>query len=255
MDLLVALRALTLTGWIALAIGTLYIVVVYGRRLSPAHRGAWWTVAVRHCVVALTTVFVEATSVARAVQPASSLALAGKALYNPAYLLNATVSAMLPFVLIALLAYRELGRRAGGLTAAGVALFAICAVAAGAPWDWSVLMAWTQGFAFLEIAGYLILGGLMVLGYLRRMDPYLLGILVITALYTVLLPIQAEFFKLVGRRASNAIWHLNQFLQLVVVVTALVAVLAYIARLRNRRPTDLVAIGADPGTFPGSSGQ
>lgn len=116
-------------------------------------------------------------------------------------------------------------------------------------------MAWTQGFAFLEIAGYLILGGLMVLGYLRRMDPYLLGILVITALYTVLLPIQAEFFKLVGRRASNAIWHLNQFLQLVVVVTALVAVLAYIARLRNRRPTDLVAIGADPGTFPGSSGQ
>lgn len=233
MDLLVVLRALTLAGWISLAVGTCYVVVAHGRQLpAPAH-GAWTAVAVRHGAVALTTVLVEAAAVAKMIRPESWAAAAGKALYNPAYLLNATASAMIPFVVLALLGRGRSLRYGSVVAATGIGVIAVLAVGAGAATTWGVLMSWTQALSFLEIVGYLTLWALMLLGHARPVDPYLVGILVITGLYTLLLPIQVEFFEVVGRDDSDRIWHLNQFLQLVVVATSLAAVLAHVKHLRN----------------------
>jgi len=231
LDLLLVLRVLTLTGWLVLAVGSLYIVLAQGTLLPQPVRNTWLIVAVRHSVVATTTLVVEAVAFLSVYGPGPQAAALGMLIYNPAYLLNAVVSAVVPFIAVRFLTRPRTFRRTGLAGSIGAVAIALLAVRAGAASDWTVLMSWTQALSFLEIAGYLLLWALVLLGHLKRIDPYLLGIFAITALYTLLLPVQAEFFEVVGRIDSTRIWHLNQFLQLVVVVTSLLAVLARIGHL------------------------
>ncbi len=52
-------------------------------------------------------------------------------------------------------------------------------------------------------------------------------------MFAILLPVQAEFFELVGRANAGQIWHLNEFLQLAVMSAELAIVLAYINHSRS----------------------
>lgn len=239
------MRALTLTGLIALAAGLIYIVRVHGSGLLTPGNGAWFIMAARHVVLALTASMVEAVWVVVAIAPNSTLAIAGKAAYNPAYLLNAAISAMAPYLILALLAERAVARRFYLAAVAAIIVVSTVAITAGAARDWSVLMSWTQVLSFVEIAGYLTTFGLVLLGRLRRVDSYFLGLLVILGLYTILLPVQAEFFELVGRSEAVEIWHLNQFLQLIAVGTEIAVVLACINHMRGGRQSRAVSIATE----------
>ncbi|HEX6938966.1 MAG TPA: hypothetical protein VF158_06100 [Longimicrobiales bacterium] len=228
MSLLVAMRVLTLVGWLALAGCSTYVVKGPGRALSAPVRWVWTVLAVRQAVIALTTVMVESTWVLSVVAPDSWLVALGKGVYDPAYLANAALDAVTPFLIVSFLACDSLIRRSGAVAVATAAGLFTIAILTGATGEWAVLMSWAQVYGFMSIVGYLTFWGLTFLGNLMHPGPYLLGLLATSALFAILLPVQSAFFTLVGREDVAQIWHLHEFLQLVLVSAKLSIVVAFI---------------------------
>jgi len=241
MDLLVTLRALTLVARLFLVAAVYRVVRHRSDGSAVPERLVWIAVAGQYTLLAITTVMVEALWLLRAIWPASPLFATAKALYNPAYLFNATINALVPFLVTAWLTPVALGRRLAQIGACGVVAIAFAALVVGAARDWTTLMSWTQVLAFIEVGCYLVMWGLILLGHVSRVSPYLMGLLAAAGLFAVLMPIQAEFFELVGRNNARQIWHLNQALQFVEVAVELSIVLAYMNSTAPRKSASLVA--------------
>lgn len=207
---------------------------------APPERLVWLTLAGQYTLIAVTTLTVEAFWLVKSIEPESPLVPVGRAVYSPTYLFNATISALVPFLVTAWLAPAAVGRRLAQVGAFGVVVVAMMALITGAALDWAVLMSWTQVLAFIEIGCYLALGSLILLGHVRRVNPYLMGLLAASGLFAMLIPIQAEFFELVGRGNVRQIWHINQALQLVKVAVELSIVLAYINSTAPKKGASLV---------------
>ncbi len=239
MDLLLVLRVLTLAGRCATVAAILYIVLARGlERMSP-ERSGWAIVGGRYATVLATTVLIELVWLIKAVAPDSTLYELGRRIYNPAYLLNATVDAVMPFSLVALFAVPRAIRRISAAAVGAVLVFAVIAAMAGALREWTDLMTWTQVIGFVGISGYLIYFALLLLGYLKRVSPHLTGVVLVAGGFAILMPVQAEFFEMVGPAGAWNIWHLNQFLQLVKVVVELAIAWAYLAWARSAGPDPL----------------
>lgn len=223
MDLLIVLRVLTLVARALLVAAVYRAVFRRSERGAVPERLVWLGLAGQYTILAITTVMVEAIWLVKKILPAVRLS----AIYNPSYLFNATTSALVPFLVTAWLTPVALSRRVAQVVAGGVVAIAVLALVTGAGQDWAALMSWTQLLAFIEIGGYLTLWGLMLLGHVRPVNPYVMGLLATAGLFAVLIPIQAEFFELVGKRNAVQIWHLNQVLQLLKVSVELLIVLAY----------------------------
>jgi len=228
MELLVTLRMLTLVARLLLVAAVSRAIPRRSEGGAAPERLVWVTLAGQYTLLAFTTLVVEAFWLVKSIKPASPLVPIGQAVYSPIYLFNATISALVPFLLTAWLIPVALGRRLANVGISGVVVVALVALVTGAAQDWTALMSWTQLLAFIDIGGYLILGGLVFLGHVRRLNPYIMGLLATAGVFAVLIPIQAEFFELVGRSNVRRIWHINQALQLMEVAVELLIVLAYI---------------------------
>lgn len=233
MDSLLALRLSTLVGWLLLTCVLWYAVVVKGQGMARATRDAWFVLVSMHIIVAAGAALIEGVWALKAALPGSPLLRLGQKLYNPIYLLNASVEAAVPCLLVALLVDQRGRRRIAVFVAGAVISLSWAMIARGALDDWSALMVSTQVLSFVGIAGYLTFWGGVLLGYLMRTDEYLLGIMAVLALFHVLLPIQTAFFEFVGHGAILRIWPVHQVLQLLLVLAELAISVAF-ARQRAR---------------------
>ncbi len=234
-DALVALRLLTLLGWIVLVIGLSYAVATRGQDMEGGQRTAWLILVGMHGVIASTTLLVELASLVVAVAPRSHLATLVLEIYNPAYLLNATVAASVPFLILAALLGKPRGRRSAAAAGAVVIGLAAAMAISGVTDEWSTLMLASQVLSFVAIAGYLTLWAVVLLSELPGADGYLLGLLAVVTAFHVLQPIQAEFFEFVGFRDVDGVWHLHQFLQLTHALAEIAIVVAFLRRSRSHR--------------------
>lgn len=235
MELLPVMRALTLAGRIGLVGALLYVAAGPFKHVHRTVRGSWGVVAGQHVILALTTALIEVVWVVWAVAPRSPFVSFALPLYNSLYHFNATVTAVVPYLIVALLAGTAAQRRSAALAAVVVGGLGVVTEISGATRDWGVLMSWSQVFAFVQVGGYLVFWGCVILGRVRRPDAYLLGFLAVEALYAILLPIQAEFFEFVGRARVAEIWHVHAFLQLALVAIQLTIAVACIGVLRGLR--------------------
>lgn len=231
MDLLVVLRGLTLGARLLLVAAAWRAIAHVRERAAGPERLVWITLAGQYAVLAMTTAAVEVDWLLHNLLPAARRA----AIYNPTYLLNATVTAATPWLVAAWLASLAIARRLAQVMVGGIVAMAVLALVTGAGQDWATLMAWTQVLSFVEIGGYLTFGGLILLGHAGRVNPYVMGLLAAAGLFAVVVPIQAEFFELVGQDHAGKIWHLNQALQLLKVSVELLIVLAYMNSMVPRQ--------------------
>jgi len=240
MDLLVVTRTLTLLVWLALAWILLELVVFRRPSWSVGSRGAWGVIALRHCSYALSALVAETAWVLHRVAGDSAVYQTARLLYNPGYYMNAVVDALAPLLIAGVLLGPGRLRRA--CFGAVWIVAATAAVGSFSVQRWELLMSVTQALAFVTVAGYLVFWAILLLGRLSRADAYLLGIMAIATVFHLLLPIQAHFFREVGQVDAVRIWHLNQFLQLVMAATGLAIVLAFrnvLVHGRSPRPVHI----------------
>jgi hypothetical protein len=220
----------------ALAATLVYLVATGGRSLALAARDAWRVIAL--AVVVFTVNFGVGVA-GKWVQPGLSAEAVQltKYLYNAAFLLNGGVEAALPFTLLIVLFDPGLARRGAALALGVVVALVGAAVALGAVREWAALMSATQAIALVGVVGYLLFCGAYLLGHLPRADAYLAGYVAISALFTVLLPIQEVFFRSFGRDAAGQLWSLNQLLHIFTlgVQIAIVGALLYSLRRTDAR--------------------
>lgn len=136
-------------------------------------------------------------------------------MYNASYLINASLAAMLPAALLALLLR---GSAAGwvGLAALYAALLvAVVGILRGSHGHWDVLLATTAPLEILGLLGWIAFFVAYFLGYLPRVDGYLAAFVGVTATFVMLTPMNEAIFRLVGRDAAQHVWDPLLIMQLV----------------------------------------
>jgi hypothetical protein len=136
-------------------------------------------------------------------------------LYNASYLINASLAAMLPAALLALLLR---GSAAGwvGLAALYAALLvAVVGILRGSHAHWDVLLTTTAPLEILGLLGWIAFFVAYFLGYLPRVDGYLAAFLGVSATFVMLTPMNEAIFRLVGRDAAQHVWDPLLTMQLV----------------------------------------
>lgn len=232
------LRLLTLIGWWILVVSMIRVVVAHGAGMSRGGRSAWLMLICMHAVIALNSAAIEFAWVLWTVRPESPLIAVAQDIYNSLYLINGAVAAGVPFLILASLLTVPRARGLSILGAGGVAVFTLVVEISEQVDDWSTLMQVSQTLSFVTIGGLLLFWVGVLLGRIPRTDVHLLGVIAVITVFQLLLPIQAEFFNLVGHGELPAIWNVHQWLQFAHVVAEIVIVAAFLrqrAGLRHRQ--------------------
>jgi hypothetical protein len=243
-DVLLLLRVLTVAARLGLAAALITLVTRHGRALPQPARSCWTLVAMAAALLAVDNLVLETTAAGLAGGGTALDAQVRYRMYHATYLAHALVGLLVPLAALALFGGAGVLRR--GALAGMLAGAAVTAVAAGtgALTDWSGLLVHTRLLSFLTVAAYLVFWASVMLGYLARVDAYLVGFLALDTLFELLLPVQAVFFQYAGREAAANLWHLLQFLQFSTALAQTVIVLALVYALARGRDIPQVAVPA-----------
>lgn len=229
---LLLLRVLTLTAGVLLVTGLFARTALFRRAAASTSEVAWRLVTGVQCVLLLNSGLAELLTVARPWLTPVIRAFSRR-FYYAAYLTNGILDALLPAVLLVLSLRAGWGRKGSVLLVLWVASAGLVAIGNGALRDWGALMAATQVISLLGIGGYLAFCALFILKRLPGVDPYLAGLVGVTAIFHLVLPIQEAVFQSIGKDLAARIWHLNQVLQVARLSTQFIIVLACIKSARQ----------------------
>lgn len=199
------LRAGPMAARVVLAILLAGLLVRYRRYLPGVVTKCWVAILLTVAYAAANGVWLEALAVGFSELPADApRRLFYYPVYHAGYLINASLAAMLPAALLALLLKGSVAGWAALAAVYGGGLVAASGVLRGSHTHWDVLMSTSAPLEILGLAGWLAFFIAYFLGYLPRVDGYLAGFVGVTAVFVMLTPMNDVLFREVGReRAGN----------------------------------------------------
>ena len=233
--MLLALRLLTLTAYAGLALSLARID--RGARLAAAATGRPWRwLTLLYGIIAVNLALLELRSAYLPFADGSALAfLFDPSVYHALYLLQTVVGASIPVVLLALLPRDPRWQRVSRVVFGMVVAIAIGAVAAGALTSWGVLLASTSVIYFVASGAHLAFWALLALGALERVGKHFAWFVAFETVFTLVMPVQEAFFRVVGSENAERIWFLNQLLQAVTAIAQMAVVWSLLRAQRETR--------------------
>ncbi|HUF90168.1 MAG TPA: hypothetical protein VMR66_09325 [Gemmatimonadota bacterium] len=196
-----ALRAVlaVLVGW---------LVLRHRRGLPAVVTKCWMIILLAVAFAAVNGVWLEALGVGLSdLPPDAPRRRFYYPVYSAGYLINASLAAMLPAALLALLLMRtKAGWAALGTLYLALAI-ALSGILRGSHDDWEVLLSTTPSLQLLGLAGWTAFFVAYFLGFLPRVDGYLAAFLGVAAIFVMLTPINEAVLLLVGRENAAAVWN------------------------------------------------
>lgn len=196
-----------LVGWLA---------VRHRRDLPAAVYRCWLVILATVAIATVNGVAIESLGLAVGDLPADSSWRRFKAVYYDAgYLVNASLAAMLPAAVLAILLKRTpLGWTAVGALLVAVAV-AVTGVLRGSHASWEGLLTTASLLEILGLAAWVAFFVAYFLGHLPRVDGYLAAFLGVWAVFVMLTPLPEAVYRMVGREDAATVWSTTLVMQAV----------------------------------------
>lgn len=199
------LRIGPMAGRVVLAVLLVVLLVRFRRYLPAVIAKCWAVILFAVGYAAANGVWIEALAVGFSeLAPDAPRRLFFYPIYHAGYLINASLAALLPAALLALLLKGSVAGWAALAAVYGGGLVAVSGLLRGSHTHWDVLMSTSAPLEILGLAGWLAFFIAYFLGYLPRVDGYLAGFVAVSAVFVMLTPMHDVLFRAVGRsRAEN----------------------------------------------------
>jgi hypothetical protein len=196
-----------MAGRLVLAVLLVFLLGRHRRSLPDVIAKCWGVILLAVAWAAINGAWLEALAIDFAeLAPRAPRRLLFYPLYNAGYLINASLAAMLPAALLALLLR---GGSAGWVALAGVyaaLVIALTGILRGSHAHWEVLLTTTAPLEILGLLGWIAFFVGYFLGNLPRVDGFLAAFVGVSAVFVMLTPMNEAIFRIVGRDAANAVW-------------------------------------------------
>lgn len=231
-----------------LTLVALHLLRVLWREGGPRPLLLAWSVLLIEAVVVLPpNAYLEALALGARLRPdqAEGLMALRDRSYPPLYLVLSCLGALVPAVVLAVLARTRAARVAGTVLGVTALLLGIGLALGGAPADWQFFVNLNRLLSGLRGVAYLAFWIALILARLHPVDPFIPVFVGVMTSFSLLLPLQETVFTFFELGAGQMYWAVNQSLQ-VVHFTILIAVCLVLAgRLRRGSPPDLLTVGEE----------